>query len=49
MLSKEILGIGAILDGILIALTQYMGWPANLQYLWAVLAVIWGIVILTQK
>ena len=49
MLSKGVLGGGAILDGVLIALTQLMGWPANLHYLWAVLAVIWGIVILAGK
>ena len=49
MLSKGVLGGGAILDGILIALTQYMGWSVNLQYLWAALAVIWGIIILAGK
>ena len=46
---KNILGFGAILDGILILLTQYLGWPDNLHYLWGALAVIWGILILKQK
>lgn len=48
MVSKKLLGWGAIIDGVLIALTQYMAWPASLQYLWAVLAVIWGIVVLAK-
>jgi len=49
MLSKKVLGGGAILDGVLIAATEFMNWSGNLHYLWAVLAVIWGIVILAAK
>jgi len=49
MMSKGMLGGGAIVDGVLIAATQFLGWPASLHYLWALLAVIWGIIILTQK
>ena len=49
MFSKEVLGAGAILDGILIALTEYMQWSGSLHYLWAALAVVWGIIILMQK
>lgn len=49
MISKEILGGGAVADGVLIAATQFMGWNASLHYLWALLAVAWGIVALMQK
>ena len=49
MLSKEMLGWGAVLDGVLIAATQFMGWPGSLNYLWALLALAWGAAVLTQK
>lgn len=48
MLSKAVLGWSAVLDGVLIALTQYMGWNASLHYLWAVLAVVWGFLIMQK-
>ena len=43
MLSKPVLGWGAILVGILIALTEFLTWTGNLNYLWAVLVLVWGI------
>jgi len=43
MLSKPVLGWGAILVGILIALTEYLAWSGNVNYLWAVLVLVWGI------
>ena len=46
MLSKTQMGWGAIVVGVLIALTQLFGWSGNLHYLWAVLVLIWGIVAL---
>ena len=49
MFSKGILGAGAIIDAILIAATQYMGWPGYLQYVWALLALLWGIAVLMEK
>ncbi len=49
MISKSVLGGGAILDGILIAATKLMKWPGRLYYLWALLAIIWGVIILMQK
>jgi len=49
MFSKTVLGLGAILDGILIAATAYLGWPGYLYYIWALLAVVWGVLIFLQK
>ena len=46
---KTLLGAGAIFDGLAIAATQYMGWPAELHYLWAALAIVWGILIFVSK
>jgi hypothetical protein len=46
---KIILGAGAILDGVCILATQYFGFPSGLHYLWASLAIIWGVLILNQK
>jgi len=43
MLSKGVMGGGAILVGILIALNESMTWSGSLNYLWAALVLIWGI------
>lgn len=48
-MSKKLLGLGALLDGVLILLTQYSGWPNELNYFWGALVVIWGFLILKQK
>ncbi|MBI2044106.1 hypothetical protein HYT24_01960 [Candidatus Pacearchaeota archaeon] len=48
MLSKEMMAGGAVLVGVLIAITQYMGWSGTLNYLWAALVLILGIVEFTQ-
>ena len=48
MLSKPVLGWGAILVGILIALTEYLAWSGNVNYLWAVLVLVLGIATLKQ-
>ena len=49
MSAKTILGAGAILDGVLILVTEYFGFPGALHYLWASLAIIWGVLIFNQK
>ena len=43
-MSDTFFGGGAILMGILIALTSVLKWPARLNYVWAALAIIWGVV-----
>ena len=44
------MGVGAVVVGILIAATEYMAaLPNELHYLWAVLAIIWGLASWTQK
>lgn len=48
-MDKKIMGGGAIVVGILIALTTFQGWSDNLQYLWAALVLIWGIIAFTGK
>ena len=42
MCSKGVMGWGAVLVAVLLALTQAMGWPGYLNYIWAVLVLIWG-------
>lgn len=41
------MGYGAVLVGVLIALNTYMAWPTNLNYLWSVLVLAWGVMSLT--
>lgn len=43
MFSKSVMGGGAVLVAILLALTEMLGWSGDLNYLWAVLVLIWGI------
>ena len=42
---KNILGAGALIDGILILSTQYFGLPSYLNYLWGAFAVVWGVAV----
>ena len=42
MMSKSQMGWGAVIVGVLMALTQFFGWSGNLHYLWAVLVLISG-------
>ena len=34
---------GPVLLGVLIVLTQYMGWNPSLHYLWGLVAIVWGL------
>jgi len=43
MLSKKTMGWTAVVVGILIALTEGMGWNGSWNYLWAVLVAVWGL------
>ena len=49
MISKKYMGIGAIVVGLLIAATQFMNLPNELNYLWALLVLIWGCVAIMGK
>jgi len=49
MASKEIIAGGPVLLGVAIALTEYMQWNGSLHYLWAAVAVVWGIWAYMQK
>ena len=42
-MSKQMMGWGAVAVGVLIALTEYLGFRSDLNYLWAVLVLVWGI------
>ncbi len=42
MMSKGLMGGGAIVLAILIALTQATGLTDSLQYIWAILVLVWG-------
>ncbi|MBT4596028.1 hypothetical protein HOC99_03765 [Candidatus Woesearchaeota archaeon] len=48
MLSKEVMAWGAIIVGILMALTKFMSWNESLHYLWAVLVLLWGVLRLQE-
>ena len=41
--SKMIMVGGPVLLGVIVALNQYLGWNASLNYLWAGLAIVWGL------
>jgi hypothetical protein len=32
----------AVVVGVLIALTEFMSWPGSVNYLWALLVLVWG-------
>ena len=42
MLSKGVMSWSAVVVAVLIALTQFMEWPGMLNYLWALLVLVWG-------
>jgi len=42
MMSKGVMGGGAIVVAILIAITEATGLTNSLQYIWALLVLIWG-------
>ncbi len=43
MLSKSVMGWGAIFVAVAMALTVLMGWPSSVHYLWAVIVLAWGV------
>lgn len=48
MPSKGLMGWGAIILAVLIALGELMTWPGWTSYVWAVLALLWGIMWLSR-
>ena len=42
-MSKQMMGWGAVIVSVLMASTQYFGFPGNLNYLWAILVLVWGL------
>lgn len=48
-MSKTMMGVPAVVVGILIAATQYLSLPGYLQYVWALLVLLWGIIALASK
>lgn len=42
-MSKSTMGWGAVIVAVLIAGTQYLGWSGNLNYLWALVVLVWGL------
>ena len=47
-MDSKTMGWGAVLLAVLISLNQLLTWPANLNYLWALLALVWGLATLNQ-
>ncbi len=48
-LPKSVMGGGAVLLAVLIALTEAMGWPGQIHYAWAALSLIWGLLTFAGK
>ena len=46
-LLESVMGGGAILIALLIAATQLLKWPKWLNYVWAVIILIWGVLAFT--
>lgn len=42
-MDKKTMGWTAVVVGILIALNEALGWSGGLNYLWAVLVALWGL------
>jgi hypothetical protein len=42
MLSKQYMVGGAVLVGVLMVLTEYLGWGGSLNYVWALLVLVWA-------
>lgn len=49
MVSKTMMGGGAILLAILIVLTVVLSLPETLHYIWALVALVWGILTFMDK
>ncbi len=49
MASKMVLGVPAVVVGILIAATEALNLIGALNYLWAVLVLLWGVMALAMK
>ncbi len=43
MTSKKVMGWGAVVVAVLMALTEWQNWSGGLNYLWAVLVAVWGV------
>lgn len=41
---ESLAALGPIVLGILIAITTALKWPSWVQYLWAAVAILWGVV-----
>ncbi|MBI2583513.1 MAG: hypothetical protein HYW25_02500 [Candidatus Aenigmarchaeota archaeon] len=48
-MNSKTMGLGAIIVGILIAATQALNLAGELNYLWAILAIIWGAMAWAKK
>ena len=46
---KNVLIVGAVLDGLMIIANQHFGWSGGLNYLLGGLAVLWGIFVFKNK
>ncbi|MEK6915788.1 MAG: hypothetical protein AABW89_04580 [Nanoarchaeota archaeon] len=48
-MSKTFMVWSSVVVGILIALTEAMAWTGSLNYLWALLVIIWGFMCNSKK
>lgn len=49
MLSKQYMAWGAIVVSVLITATEFLALPNWLNYVWALLVLLWGVLALTGK
>ncbi len=45
MIFQTVIASGAIILAVVIGLTTFLKWPTWLNYIWAALALIWGIAV----
>lgn len=48
-MNQGIMSWTAIVVAVLIALTEFMAWSGNLNYLWALLVLVWGFMSMSHK
>lgn len=47
-MNKGLFSWSAVVVGVLIALTELMSWSGSLNYLWALLVLIWGFIAMSK-
>jgi len=49
MFSKKVMGGGAIFLGIVMLAAMFLDLPSSLNYVWAIIVIIWGVMVMIGK